>query len=284
MVAAMLGFRASLVLLIVTLSGLASPGRHAASAADCPPDGMCHVAGGYYRAHVPPGWDGRQLLPVLLHFHGYRESAAEMVARQDLRAFAERNGILLVVPQGEGNTWSHPGSPARFRDEFGFVDAVLADIRVRYPLDRARFLASGFSQGAAMVWNLACHRGRDFSAFLAISGTFWLPQPESCPSGAQNLIQIHGISDRTVPLEGRPIRDGAFRQGDVFRAMGMMRRMNACPVEAGYAHREGALACERIDSCASGKWLELCLHPGGHDFDPSWLEIVWRLVKGAETR
>lgn len=284
MVAAMLRFRAFLVLLILALSALALPGVRVASAADCPPDGMCRVAGGYYRAHAPPGWDGRQPLPVLMHFHGYRESAADMVARQDLRAFAERNGVLLVVPQGEGDTWSHPGSPARFRDEFAFVDAVLADLGARYPVAGERFLASGFSQGAAMVWNLACHRGQNFSAFLAISGTFWLPQPETCPSGARNLIQIHGVADRTVPLEGRPIRNGAFRQGDVFRAMGMMRRLNACPVEAGYAHREGALACERIDGCASGKWLELCLHPGGHDFDPSWLDVAWRLVKGAETR
>lgn len=284
MVTAMLGVRAFLVLMILALPGLASPGHHAASAADCPPDGMCRVAGGYYRAFVPPGRDDRQPMPVLMHFHGYRESAAELVAREDLRAFAARHGILLVVPQGEGNTWSHPGSPANFRDEFAFVDAVLADLRARYPVANERFLVSGFSQGAAMVWNLACHRGQKFTAFLAIAGTFWLPQPESCPSGAQNLIQIHGIADRTVPLEGRPIRNGAFRQGDVFRAMGMMRRMNVCPVEAGYAHREGALACERIEGCASGKWLELCLHSGGHDFDPSWLDLAWQRVKGAETR
>lgn len=273
MVAAMLRFRAFFLLLILALAG---PG--AVIAAECPPAGGCVVAGGTYRVHAPPGWDGRQPLPVLMHFHGYRETAAEILAWPDLRAFAGRHGILLVAPQGEGNTWSHPGSPATFRDEFAFIDAVLADLDARYPLDHRRFLASGFSQGAAMVWNLACRRGARFSAFLAIAGTFWSPQPEQCPSGAQTLIQIHGVADRTVPLEGRAIRNGAFRQGDVFRAMGMMRRANACPVEAGTAHREGALACERIDGCASGRWLELCLHPGGHDFDPSWLDFSWRLL------
>jgi polyhydroxybutyrate depolymerase len=132
------------------------------------------------------------------------------------------------------------------------------------------------------VWNLACYRGEKFSAFLAISGTFWTPQPEVCPSPPQNLIQIHGVADRTVPLEGRAIRNGEFRQGDVFRAMGMMRRANACPAEAGRGHREGALICERITGCVSGKVLDLCLHPGGHDFDASWLDFAWMRFSGAK--
>lgn len=244
----------------------------------CGPDGPCAVASGFYRTHVPSGWDGRTPLPALMHFHGYRENAGEMMARADLLAFAERNGILLVFPQGEGDTWSHPGSPAKNRDEFAFVDQVVADLARRWPLDRSRFLVSGFSQGAAMVWNLACYRGATFSGFLAISGTFWRPQPETCPSGAQSLIQIHGVADKTVPLEGRPIRGGAFHQGDVFRALAMMRAANACPASASRGHREGALACERMEGCASGKQLEFCLHPGGHDFDPSWLDFAWRTL------
>lgn len=249
-----------------------------ATAVDCAPDGLCRVAAGYYMAHAPAGWNGKRPLPALIHFHGYRESAADMMARDDLRAFADRKGVLLVVPQGEGNTWSHPGSPSALRDEFAFIDSVLDDLYKRYPIERQQVLVSGFSQGAAMVWNLACYRGEKFSAFLAIAGTFWMPQPETCPSGAQTLIQIHGLADRTVPLEGRPIRNGTFRQGDVYRALGMMRRLNACPIDSGRAYREGALACQRNDGCASGKALDFCLHPGGHDFDPSWLDFAWRIT------
>lgn len=262
------------VFLLLAISSVASAGA-------CPADGMCRVSSGYYMASAPPGWDGVRPLPVLMHFHGYRESAADMMARDDLKSFAARNGILLVVPQGEGNTWSHPGSPSKLRDEFAFTDEVLADLVLRYPVSGQPFLVSGFSQGAAMVWNLACFRGETFSTFkpsgfLAIAGTFWTPQPDQCPSGAQNLIQIHGVADRTVPLEGRSIRNGEFRQGDVFRAVGMMRRSSACPAEASRAYREGALICERMSDCASGKLLDFCLHPGGHDFDASWLDFAWK--------
>lgn len=250
-----------------------------AASPSCDPDGRCIVEAGYYRAYPPKGWDGRSPLPLVIHFHGYRESAADILARDDLRAFADRRGVLLVAPQGEGDTWSHPGSPARFRDEFRFMGAVMADLARRFPLDQRRILVSGFSQGAAMVWNLACEgaaRGVPrATAYLAIAGTFWTPQPETCPDGAQVLLHIHGLADRTVPLEGRPIRNGAFRQGDVFRALGMMRAANGCDPGNARTERRGALACEVLTGCTSGRGLDLCLHPGGHDFDPGWLDLGW---------
>lgn len=267
-------FRAFVILMLFALSA-----GHGFAAPECAPDGHCKVASGYYMAYAPPEWDRKSAIPVLMHFHGYQESAGDMLAREDLKGFAARRKLLLIVPQGEGNRWSHPGAPSKLRDEFAFIDQVLADLDTRYPIDHSRFLVSGFSVGAAMVWNLACYRGEKFSAFLAIAGTFWTPQPDHCPSGAQNLIQIHGVGDRTVPLEGRAIRSGSFRQGDVFRAMGMMRRANACQPEASRAIRDGVLACEQMSGCASGKTLEICFHPGGHDFDPSWLDHAWRMVE-----
>jgi polyhydroxybutyrate depolymerase len=266
-----------IVFLLTLVLGLA-PAR-GGTGAPCPQDGMCLVATGGYRVHAPAGWDGRSALPVLMHFHGYRESAGEMMAREDLRAFADLHHVLLVAPDGAGGTWSHPGSPSQNRDEFRFVEDVMADLETRYAIDHRRILVSGFSQGAAMVWNLMCYQGERFSAFLAISGTFWQPQPTRCPSGAQNLVQVHGLTDRTVPLEGRPIRNGAFRQGDVFQALGMARQAGRCAGEKTRTRRLGALICDVSGGCDSGKEILLCLHTGGHDFDPSWLEIGWGLVE-----
>lgn len=262
------------------LFALAMTGQSPAAGA-CTRGQACEVAGGQYIAIAPQGWDHVRQLPVLVHFHGFRESAGDMAAREDLRSFANRRGALLVFPGGAGNTWSHPGSPAQNRDEFRFVAAVMTDVERRYPLDRSRVIASGFSQGAAMVWNLACRATYPFTGYLAIAGTFWRPQPENCAAGAQNVIQIHGVADRTVPLEGRAIRNGAFHQGDVFRAMAMMRVANACTAPT-RAERDGALVCEVMERCASGRRLELCLHPNGHDFDPVWLDHAWRAFTASD--
>lgn len=245
----------------------------------CSRETDCAIAGGIYRVFIPDGLKDGERRPAILYFHGYRERAADILAREDIRAIAIRERVVLVVPQGEGNTWSHPGSPARLRDEFAFSEAVTRDALARFPIDPKRVLVAGFSQGAAMVWNLRCHQSERFAAFLAIAGTFWLPQPERCDGPSRPLMQIHGLSDRTVPLAGRAIRGGAFHQGDVLRAIGMLREAGRCRAAGIRTVEEGPLTCERMEDCGARGGIAFCLHPGGHDFDPDWLGLGLRFLE-----
>lgn len=248
----------------------------------CPPDTLspCPVENGQYIAIPPPEWDGAIPLPVLFHFHGFRESAEDMAANAALRALGEREKVLLVFPDGINKAWSYPGSPSRARDEFSYIDAVLADVKKRYAIAPGRVLASGFSQGATMVWNLACfHTGR-FDGYLTIAGTLWSPQPQQCPPA--NLLHIHGLADAQVPMAGRFLRNNAFHQGDVHHAIGLMRKANACAPEASKTEKRGALTCEMMGGCKAGTKLQLCLHIGAHDFDPAWLEDGLRLLPAAK--
>ncbi len=88
--------------------------------------GRCTLANGFYFAEVPQGWNRRDPLPVLVHFHGFREFAADIISRDDMRDIAAKQGFVLVVPQGEGQTWSHPGSPSQLRDDVAFAESLLA--------------------------------------------------------------------------------------------------------------------------------------------------------------
>jgi len=266
---------------LASLFAILAAAMPAVAAEPCGPDGECRVATGFYRVFLPPGVTPERPVPAILYFHGYRESASDILARDDIRAEAARERTILVVPQGEGRTWSHPGSPSRLRDEFAFSEAVMRDALGRFPIDPRRVLVAGFSQGAAMVWNLRCHQAERFAAFLAVAGTFWLPQPEQCAGPLRPLLQIHGLSDRTVPLGGRPIRGGAFQQGDVFRALAMLREEGRCRASGTRTVTEGALSCERSSGCSAGGEVELCLHTGGHDFDPAWLGLGLRFLERA---
>ncbi|CAN1545901.1 LpqC Poly(3-hydroxybutyrate) depolymerase [Rhabdaerophilaceae bacterium] len=243
--------------------------------------GQCMVAGGFYRAEVPETWDGQAPLPAVVHFHGFREDAGDLIARQDLQSWANARGILLVVPQGAGQTWSHPGSPSQLRDDFAFTAALLADLHRRVPIDEKRLFASGFSQGASMLWALACYRGDDFRLHLTIAGAFWRPEPTNCPAGQANIRHIHGLADQTVPLEGRPIRGGQFHQGRVAHALALQRTAGACEIaEKDDTVVRRALTCWKARGCQRGAMLEFCLHPGTHDFDPSWLDEAFMDVSG----
>ena len=241
--------------------------------------GRCTLTNGFYFAETPPDWNGRDPLPVLVHFHGFREVAADVIAREDMRDIASRLGFALVVPQGEGQTWSHPGSPSQLRDDVAFAESLLADLRQRLPVDENRLWASGFSQGASMVWALACARPGLFRFNLPISGAFWKPEPETCPAGVRAIRHIHGFNDVTFPMEGRPVRGGKFHQGRIRHAIDLAHRLNACrPTEEDVASTIGALSCRRATGCDRGGYLEFCMHAGGHDFDPSWLEDGFRVL------
>jgi len=247
--------------------------------------GLMTLADGTYRVAVPAGWDGRTPLPLLLYLHGYSQTSADVMGEAELVAAVGASGALLVAPDGLGRTWSHVGSPSHDRDDLAFLHAVVADAQKRWPVDPARIVAAGFSQGGSMVWDLACHAAEGFAAFLPVSGDFWLPYPEGCESGAVNLRHIHGINDNTVPMGGRPILGGRFTQGDIGKSMAILQQTDRCAAEADRIEQQGELKCWVWSSCASGKLLELCLHGDGHMVNPQWLGdgLAWasRLAKTA---
>ncbi|WP_175506999.1 alpha/beta fold hydrolase [Bosea sp. CRIB-10] len=246
----------------------------------CGVDRACVVADGSYRIRLPrrPN-NGR--IGAIVYFHGYRASAAEVVADAGLAAAAERLGVALIAPDGIGQSWSFPGSPARNRNEFSFVEQVLDDAAARFAIDAERVMASGFSQGGSLVWYLACRMPRRFAAFAPIAGSFWEPLPESCVAPRPKLTHVHGIADVTIPLAGRVLR-ADIRQGDLFRSLSVFAPATCTaswPATVARVPVQGLL-CRRAQDCG-GSLLELCLHAGGHYVDPAWVERAWRVAMPA---
>ncbi|MGX1305899.1 polyhydroxybutyrate depolymerase [Amorphus suaedae] len=242
---------------------------------DCGQTSACSVEGGEYRIHAPAGWDGTTPLPALFYFHGWQGTADSVMENDGIMKAADALGVLLVVPNGQGKTWSFPGSPERHRDEIAFVSHVLDDVEARYPIQAGRTVATGFSMGASMTWFVACSLGERFAGFVPVAGAYWNPIPTDCPSPVPNLIQIHGTSDDVVPMAGRAIGESS-RQSDVNASLKTWRDRAGCeatpePVEM------GELACLRWRGCG-GKLLELCTHPGGHMIKPEWVVDGYRTL------
>jgi polyhydroxybutyrate depolymerase len=261
--------RAVLVLLALAFVACAAPSHGE--------PGRYELASGTYRVVTPPAWDGKTKLPLLLYLHGYNQSSEDVVGDADLVAAVAGSGALLVVPDGLDKTWSHVGSPSHARDDLAFLHAVVDDARKHFPVDAARIVAAGFSQGGSMVWDLACHASQGFEAFLPVSGDFWLPYPARCESGPVNLRHIHGMNDQTVPMGGRPLRGGQFIQGDIGKSLAILEQTDRCGSEADRIEQQGELKCWIWSSCLSGKRLELCLHGDGHEIKGQWLSegMAW---------
>lgn len=249
----------------------------AGPAGACGVETDCVIGERSYRISLPEG-HGTKPLGAVIYAHGYRGSAAGAMKNAALRSAAHAEGLAFVATKSATADWLVPGVPedpaADGTIELDYYDAVVDDLARRFGIDRTRLIATGFSAGAMMVWNLACHRSETFAAFVPISGTFWEPMPESCPSEPVNLIHIHGTADKVVPLEGRPIK--VSRQGSVPEALAMMARTGGYRADGRTV--EGALSCEHART-PGGALLSFCTHPGGHSMRTEFLATAIGMLK-----
>jgi polyhydroxybutyrate depolymerase len=262
---------------LLLLLPLALPAR----AEPVPP--VITIADGTYRAILPPQWDGKRALPLVLYLHGFREDSAQVSSRTDLVAAVTSLGALMVIPDGLNQNWSHQGAPRQGRDDIAFLHHVIADAAARWPVDQHRIFAAGFSIGASMVWDLACRGADGFAAFLPFSGDFWLPYPKRCDSGPILLRHTHAVNDHTFPMSGRALGNGFFHQGDLYQGWAILEATDGCAAAPDARSQEGELQCQSWTHCRGGKELELCLHSGDHQIAPDWLHagVAWALQRVA---
>jgi len=259
-----------LLMLLAVAPAVADPG--------CGGDAPCEVAGGRYRVAVPPGWDGRTPLPAVVFLHGFGGSGADALVHLGLAEAAARRGVLVAAPDGspdgDRRGWSFPGGPPRGRDDAAFLAAVGEDLARRFPVDRGRLVAAGFSVGGSMVWDLACRAPGPYAAFAPVAGAFWEPLPEDCPAPPRPLVHVHGTADAVVPLAGRALGGGRWRQGDVGAGIAVLLARRGCGPAPDRVEADGGLVCRVWDaaSCASGAGLQDCRHPGGHEVPAGWFD------------
>eukprot|EP00873_Tetraselmis_striata_P026141 jgi/Tetstr1/446405/TSEL_033947.t1 len=261
----------------------ASPVQPAQAAAEtgCGIETPCRIETGEYRIRFPADWDGKTPLGTIVFLHGWRGTAAGEMRNAAWAQLADRLNVAFVAPQGAGKTWSYPGAPRDLRDDFAFFDALIKDLTTRFPLRADRMMATGFSMGGSMVWNLACYRGGLFAGFAPIAGAFWDPIPKDCPSPAPVLFHVHGTADRTVPLEGRPIGE-RWRQSDVADSLAVWQAQAGLPQVFPASAPDSGLTCQRQQAPArsgpAAPLLEVCLHSGGHSVRAEWVERAWRAL------
>ncbi len=251
------------VLVILFYSG------SAAAQQTCGAGGKCQVDGGYYLAEAPPDWDGETALPLVVYFHGWNASPEGTFRNRSMVRPVHQRGALFVAPHARIGYWRQigKGRAEPGRNELAFIIAVMADIRKRWPIDERRTLASGFSRGASMVWNVACYAGDLFKAFVPISGGFWNSTPSDCPTGPVNLRHIHGLADKVVSFD----TVGVYNSMPITEGMAFLRTLNQCGEQSDGKQAFKRYTCAVWSECGSGRQLQLCTHPKGHSIPGEWV-------------
>jgi len=229
--------------------------------------------GGEYYIHLPQAGVGDEPLGAIFYLHGHRGKAVNAIRNQGFQRMADKLGVAFVAVQGINGTWSFPTAPRNLRDEPVFFDNVLSDLEDRFGVERDKTMLSGFSSGGFMTWYLACENAGRFSGYAPIAGAFWEPLPKNCPTDNPYLFHVHGTSDTVVPLAGRWLGGGQWKQGDVFESFDVWRRQNGLSEASSEKLTDGNLECERW--APEGGLFELCLHDGGHSVEAKWIERAW---------
>ena len=156
-------------------------------------------------------------VPLLLMFHGAGATAELARTNTGWGATARRAGFIAMFPEG---TRRAPSKPASFRenpqawndgsgrghvphsgvDDVALASALIEAAADRWPIDRTRVYATGFSNGAALVFRLAADLGDRLAAVAPVAGHLWLADPR--PARPVPLLLISGAADPLNPLDG----------------------------------------------------------------------------------
>jgi phospholipase/carboxylesterase len=155
-------------------------------------------ARGGFSLYVPEHWDGRAAMPLIVALHGGHGHGRDFLWSW-LRE-ARSRGMLVLAPTSSDRTWSIMGGED--------VDApalreMVESVAGRYPIDRARVLLTGMSDGA--TYALLCGLG-DGMPFTHLAPACGVLHPALLLNGGlarargRPIYLVHGALDWMFPV------------------------------------------------------------------------------------
>lgn len=166
-----------------------------------------------YVAHVPPGYDGKAPLPLLIVLHGYQSSGAGHAAYFAIADAAARAGVMYVAPDGSRDVvgdrfWNAGRACCDFHgagvDDVAYLSALITDVRAHHRIDPRRIFLLGHSNGGFMSYRMACARADLIAGLVSLAGAG--PGPDDAlpctPGEPVSVLQVHGDRDRVIEYGG----------------------------------------------------------------------------------
>ena len=133
-------------------------------------------------------------VPLIVVLHGAGGSADGI--RRRLFGTSDSLDYALLIPESRGPTWD--AIRGIYGPDIAFIDSALKLLFSRVPIDPARVIVSGFSDGASYALALGRMNGDLFSRIVAFSPGFI---PPSTAKGKPEVYITHGDNDPILPFE-----------------------------------------------------------------------------------
>ena len=214
-----------------------------------------------FQVHVPPSYDGSELTPLVLNFHGLGSNGTQQQFFSYMDPLADEEGFIVVypegLPRGDGSRAWNAGlccADDTSIDDVGFVRAMLDELDGMGCIDPKRRFSTGMSNGGFMSYRLACEASDIIAAVAPVAGALGLPLAECEPARPVPVWQIHGTIDGRVPF------DAALDSAQAWSGL------NGCGEETELTYQNGVVSCEAWD-CPAGAEVEFCT---AVDVDHCW--------------
>jgi polyhydroxybutyrate depolymerase len=206
-----------------------------------------------YRLFVPPSYDGRTRLPLVLDLHGSGGNAAGQASNSRFEALAAREGFLVATLQAEASRWNVPVADGR-ADDVAYVSDVIDDVAAHACTDLARVYSTGFSGGARMTSLLGCRLNDRIAAIAPISGLRW---PGPCEGRPVPVLTVHGLADPQNTYAGHVEgRNGEWVES-VPDALAGWAKHDGCDANVVQEDPPGPLSVLRYEGCKGGAEVRL---------------------------
>jgi len=172
-----------------------------------------------HRVRVPAGTGPHPTLIMLHGLHGTedvtwvfaRAASPEWLIISPRAPFPSRDGYRWSNLNEQGET-----DRSSFEDGLAALDRFMRRLPEVYPVDSARIIFLGFSQGAATAYAYVLpQRSQQVKGIAALSGFIaptvaeYMPRLDHLP-----VLILHGVKDETVPIDtARRNRDQLFAAG-----------------------------------------------------------------------
>ncbi|MBT2400056.1 PHB depolymerase family esterase [Streptomyces sp. ISL-100] len=160
-----------------------------------------------YLLHRPAkSGDGRK--PLVIAFHGRRQTAEEVRRLSGLDKAADRRGLLVAYPEGLNKGWGDGGAPTAKRPDpdtdVRFTAALIKKLVGSGQADPRRVYVVGFSNGGSMALRMAAQRPGLVAAAGTVAGQLPTKPAEVRPTDAVPALLIYGDKDPVRPITGMP--------------------------------------------------------------------------------
>ncbi len=236
-----------------------------------------------YVLHVPSTYDGTKPAPLIVDFHGIGGTGWGELSSSTYPAATDPEGVILAFPDGEegpiGTGWNFGPCCVANVNDFGFVKAMVTQIRGTACIDPYRIYAVGVLTGSGMVYKLACDAADLFAAVAPSAFDLVQETVNDCkPSRPISEISFRGTADTHVPYAGGP---SSLVPGMPITFLGAQAtfekwaQINQC---TGAASPEDSNGCSSYSGCADGVEVILCTAQDG-PAEPGDADIAWPVLK-----